>query len=194
MRRHLVLVLLLLSAWQLGSAGWIQVKAGLGQWLLERAWQERLESGEAIEPWPGAVGRPVARLRMPRLSIDQLVLDGLETPVMAWGPGMAVGAGGHRVLAAHRDTHFSFLRAVETGDRFELTDTRGYRRWWRVESIRVVDARTTGIDLHAPIDAMTLITCFPFDAPVAGGPERLVVRLRPGLPPNPDRLALETST
>lgn len=182
MRRFLILSLLLVAAWQLGSAGWIQAKAGLGQWLLERAWQETLESGAAVEPWPGAIGHPVARLRMPRLSIDQLVLDGLETPVMAWGPGMAVGEGGHRVLAAHRDTHFSFLRHVETGDRFELIDKRGQRRWWWVEAIRIVDARKTGIDLHSRNETMTLITCYPFDAPVAGGPERLVVQLRPLAP------------
>lgn len=179
MRRFLISTLLLGAVWQLGSAGWIQAKAGLGQWLLERAWQETLEDGASVEPWPGAVSRPVARLRMPRLSIDHLVLEGLDTPVMAWGPGMTVGEGGHRVIAAHRDTHFSFLRAVETGDRFELIDADGRRRWWGVETIRVVDSRETGLDVHAPIDALTLITCYPFDAPVAGGPERLVVQLRP---------------
>lgn len=181
-RRIAVAALLLVAGWQLGSAGWIQAKAQLGQFLLERAWQRSLAGEEPVEPWPGAVSHPVARLRMPRLSVDRLVLEGLETPVMAWGPGMAVGEGGHRVLAAHRDTHFSFLRAVEVGDRFELVEADGRRRWWRVEAIRVVDARRTGIDLDWPGAAMTLITCYPFDAPVAGGPERLVVRLRPLAP------------
>lgn len=179
MRRGLIVALMLVAVWQLGSAGWIQAKAGLGQWLLERAWQQTLEGEEAVEPWPGAVSHPVARLRMPRLAIDHLVLEGLDTPVMAWGPGMAMGEGGHRVVAAHRDTHFSFLRAVETGDRFELIDAEGNRQWWQVETIRIVDARETGIDLDWPEAAMTLITCYPFDAPVAGGPERLIVRLRP---------------
>lgn len=179
MRRLLIVSLLMVAVWQLGSAGWIQAKAELGQWLLERAWHRTLENGEAVEPWPSAVSHPVARLRMPRLSVDQLVLEGLETPVMAWGPGMAVGEGGHRVLAAHRDTHFSFLRAVESGDRFELIDARGRRQWWRVETIRIVDSRRTGIDLDWPETAMTLITCYPFNAPVAGGPQRLVVRLKP---------------
>lgn len=179
MRHFLILSLLIVAAWQLGSAGWIQAKAELGQWLLERAWQRTLEGEEAVEPWPGAVSQPVARLRMPRLSVDHLVLDGLDTPVMAWGPGMAVGEGGHRVLAAHRDTHFSFLREVEPGDRFELIDAEGQRQWWRVQSIRVVDSRRTGIDLGWRETAMTLITCYPFDAPVAGGPQRLIVRLKP---------------
>ncbi|WP_376695314.1 sortase domain-containing protein [Wenzhouxiangella sp. EGI_FJ10305] len=187
MRRFLVLSLMLVAFWQLGSAGWIQAKAGLGQWLLERAWQRTLEGGEASEPWPGAVSHPIARLRMPRLSVDHLVLEGLDTPVMAWGPGMAVGQGGQHVLAAHRDTHFSFLRDVETGDRFELIDAGGQRQWWRVEAIRVVDSRKTGIDLDRPGAVMTLITCYPFDAPVAGGPQRLVVQLRPLAPQAEER-------
>lgn len=182
MRPWLIVALLLVAAWQLGAAGWIQAKAGLGQFLLERAWQQGLKGEEAVEPWPGAVSHPVARLRMPRLSVDRLVLEGLDTPVMAWGPGMAVGEGGHHVLAAHRDTHFSFLRAVEVGDRFELIAIDGQRQWWQVESMRVVDSRRTGIDLDGPGRAMTLITCYPFDAPVAGGPERFVVRLLPLAP------------
>lgn len=182
MRRLMVSSLLIVAAWQFGSAGWIHAKAGLGQWLLERAWERTLESEVPVEPWPGAVSHPVARLRMPRLSVDHLVLEGLDTPVMAWGPGMAVGEGGHHVVAAHRDTHFSFLREVETGDRFELTGADGHRRWWRVETIRVVDSRRTGIDLDWRRTAMTLITCYPFDAPTAGGPRRLVVRLEPFTP------------
>lgn len=172
-------ILLALATWQLAAAGWIQGKAALGQILLERAWQRSLDSVEEAIPWPGAVSHPVARLRMPRLDVDVLVLDGLETPVMAWGPGMAVGQSGHHVLAAHRDTHFSFLKAVETGDRFELTGKKGETQLWEVESMRVVDARTTRIDLGLDALAMTLITCYPFDAAFAGGPERLVVRLRP---------------
>lgn len=182
MRRVLILSLLLVAFWQLGAAGWIQAKAELGQWLLERAWQRSLEGEESVEPWPGAVSHPVARLRVPRLAVDYLVLKGLETPVMAWGPGMALGEGGHRVVAAHRDTHFSFLRAIEVGDRLELTDADGRRRWWRVETIRVVDSRRVGLDLDGPGRVMTLITCYPFDAPVAGGPQRLVVSLRPLAP------------
>lgn len=179
MRRLLIVSLLLLAAWQFGSAGWIHLKAGLGQFLLERAWQERLEGEGVADPWPGAVSHPVARLRMPRLSVDHLVLDGLDTPVLAWGPGMVVGEGGHHVLAAHRDTHFSYLRDVATGDRFELIGADGRRRWWEVAKIRIVDSRQHGVDLSLPGRSMTLITCYPFDAPVAGGPERLVVRLLP---------------
>jgi sortase A len=118
-------------------------------------------------------------LRLPRLSVDQLVLSGLETPVMAWGPGMAVGEGGHRVIAAHRDTHFAFLRHVVVGDRLELVDADGRATWWRVERLQVVDARTTALDLHWGQAALTLVTCFPFDATAAGGPERFVVRLGP---------------
>lgn len=179
MRRAMVLLLLLFAGWQLGSAGWVHAKAALGQWLLERAWERTLAGEDAAEPWPGAVSQPVARLRVPRLDVERLVLAGLDTPVMAWGPGMAVGSGGHRVLAAHRDTHFAFLERVEVGDRFELVDRHGQYSRWFVRSIDVVDSRRTGLDLEWPRKAMTLVTCYPFDAVSAGGPLRLVVRLAP---------------
>lgn len=181
-RRWLSAGLLLVAVWQLGSAGWIHAKADLGQWLLARAWAAHRSSGEPVEPWPGAVSHPVARLRVPRLSVDQLVLSGLETPVMAWGPGMAIGEGGHRVIAAHRDTHFAFLRLMRMGDRLQLLDADGQASWWRVERLEVVDARTTGLDLHGAGKVLTLVTCYPFDAAVAGGPERFVVRLGPLAP------------
>lgn len=179
MRRTIVLLLLLFAGWQFGSAGWIHAKAAVGQWLLERAWEATLAGEGVAEPWPGAISHPVARLHMPRLDVERLVLAGLETPVMAWGPGMAVGSGGHRVVAAHRDTHFAFLERVEVGDRFELIDRDGERSRWLVRSLDVVDSRRTGLDIDWPHEAMTLVTCYPFDAATTGGPMRLVVRLAP---------------
>lgn len=176
-RGALIVALLLAAGWQLGHAGWVQGKGWLGQQLMERAWGKSLKQGTSVTPWPGAVSHPVARLYMPRLGLDRLVLEGLDTPVMAWGPGMHSGTGGHKVLAAHRDTHFRFLRQVEPGDRFELQEVDGQRSWWQVESTHVVDARQLRLDLDWPEEIMTLVTCYPFNAVQAGGPGRFVVRL-----------------
>lgn len=179
LRRILIGALLAVAAWQLGQAAMVQGKAWLGQFLLERAWDKAREGGEPVEPWPGAVSHPVARLHMPRLDVDRLVLDGADTPVLAWGPGMETGARGHRLLAAHRDTHFRFLEHVDAGDRFELHHVDGRVEYWRVDAARVVDARDTALDMDFPAEVMTLVTCYPFDAPSAGGPLRYVVHLEP---------------
>jgi sortase A len=78
-RRPLIVaaVLLLgLGAWQLGGGVYIHLKAQLSQVLLSRAWAETLTGAEQVRPWSWADTWPVARLRVPGLSIDQIVLAG----------------------------------------------------------------------------------------------------------------------
>lgn len=177
MRALVVCALVTVGILQLGQGLSVQAKAWLGQRLLERAWTAATDTGQAVSPWPGAVGQPVARLKMPRLGIDRLVLDSADTPVLAWGPGLEIGPGGHRLIAAHRDTHFGFLEDVAEGDRMILETLDGASEQWRVVDRRVVDARTSGLDMSQAGERLTLVTCYPFDAIEAGGPLRLVVTL-----------------
>lgn len=174
-----ILLLLGVAVGSLYQAGMVQGKAWLGQYLLQRAWSQGIERGEVVEPWPGAVSHPVARLSMPRLDLDHLVLEGADTPVLAWGPGMETGPNGQRMIAAHRDTHFRSLRRLETGDHAELQFTDGRVERWSVAGIDIVDARRTAIDMSGEAGHLLLVTCYPFDASDPGGPMRLVASLRP---------------
>lgn len=179
MRATLMMLLLGTVAWSLLQFGTVQGKAWLGQQLLERAWGRAMESGEVIEPWPGAVSHPVARLRMPRLELDHLVLDGAEPSILAWGPGMETGPYGQRLIAAHRDTHFRSLGALEPGDLAYLQHADGRVEQWTVTRIDIVDARRTSIDMARDGEQLLLVTCYPFDASAPGGPLRLVASLHP---------------
>ena len=179
MRALILCAFLAVGLQQIGQGLSVQAKAWLGQVLLERAWVDATRSGQPVEPWPGAVGQPVARLKMPRLGIDHLVLDSAETPVLAWGPGLETGPGGQRLIAAHRDTHFRFLEHVTEGDRMVLETMDGASEQWQVVDRRVVDARTTGLDMTRHGDRLTLVTCYPFEATQPGGPLRLIVTLKP---------------
>jgi len=175
----LIATLLAGAALDLGGAGWTRLKGAAGQWLLQREWRQ-VEAGHAPQtPWPGARTRPAARLYVPELAIDRLVVDGLDTPNLAWGPGITEGRGGHIVIAAHRDTHFAFLGDLAPGQHLELEYPAGVTRRWRVDDTRIVDARRTGLDLQSPGPRLTLITCWPIDATEAGGPLRLVVHAAP---------------
>ncbi|MFU8878136.1 MAG: sortase domain-bontaining protein [Wenzhouxiangellaceae bacterium] len=178
-RRVVLIVLGVLAGWQLLSAGWVQARGLTGQWLMEKSWQQQEHGNPPGAPWPGARTRPVARLHVPDLAIDRLVVEGIETPNLAWGPGIATGESGHTVIAAHRDTHFRFLGRLEPEHRIELEYPAGQVGHWRVTSRHVVDSRTTAIDLDAPGPALTLITCWPLDAIETGGPLRLVVSAEP---------------
>jgi sortase A len=174
----LVALLLTWAATDLATAGWIQAKGWLGQALMERHWSAGADQREAL-PWPGARTRPVARLRLPELQIDRLVVEGTATPGLAWGPGLAQGRRGHRVIAAHRDTHFAFLGRVRPGQSVELEEASGQISRWTVDELRVVDSRTTTLDLDAAGPRLTLVTCWPLNAVETGGPLRLLVRARP---------------
>ena len=172
-------LLMIVAVGSFVQAGLVQGKAWLGQHLIDRAWHQVLEQGEPVQPWPGAVSHPVARLSMSRLDIDYLVLDGADTPVLAWAPGMETGPNGQHLIAAHRDTHFRFMRELERGDRLRLEHADGRHEAWEVQRLDIVDARQTMIDMGESGQRLLLVTCFPFDAVAAGGPLRLVASLYP---------------
>jgi sortase A len=172
-------LLALFGAWQLGQAGWIHAKAELATVLIERAW-DNVRGGDAeARPWPWADTWPVARLQVPRLDVDLFVLAGASGRTIAFGPGHMGGTAlpggvGTSVIVGHRDTHFRFLSELNLGDRLTVTDANGRRHAYRVGDTRIVDSRTTRLRLGAE-PALVLMTCYPFDAVMPGGPLRYLV-------------------
>jgi sortase A len=190
--RALMFGALMLAA-GLGLDGvWIHAKAALAQLLLERAWARSDHGRLAQRPWPWADIAPLARLRVPRLHQDLIVLDGDSGQALAFGPGWSTagvrpGAAGLGVISAHRDTQFRFLPSLRPGDRVELDGPRGSSDYVVTDS-RVVDSRQARIPARdspagdSPagdsMDGLWLVTCYPFDAVVPGGPLRYVVQAR----------------
>jgi sortase A len=179
-RRRLVMIAAFaLAAWQFGAAGYIHAKAWVAQRLLERAWAD-VQSGDAhAKPWPWADTSPIARLRVERLGVDQIVLAGDSGRTLAFGPAWnagsaAPGSRGTSVISGHRDTHFAFLKALRRADEVTLDDGAG-RSAYRVDRVRIVDTRTTRIAVDAAPDRLLLVTCYPFEAIGARGPLRYVV-------------------
>ena len=177
----LVAGLLAISLWQIGDACWIVAKARLAQHLLQRAWTRALAGEPTPKPWPWADTWPVARLQMPRLSVDLIVLAGAYGRTLAFGPGHVgssalPGQQGTMVLVGHRDTHFQFLKEVRMEDRLELIGADGTIRRYRVTGQRVIDSRRDSIATSYEGTELVLVTCFPFDAIMSGGPLRYVVR------------------
>jgi sortase A len=184
--RQLAFALALAACLPLAHAGYMEAKAGLAQVLLQRAWQQGLESGSAIKPWSWADTAPVARLKVARLGVSEIVLRGDSGRTLAFGPGWAEsssvpGEPGLSVISAHRDTHFSFLRDLIPGDHIDIQGSHSRQRY-EVASLRVVDVRHADLALTADTDALVLVTCFPFDTVETGGPLRLVVTAVPSAP------------
>ncbi len=163
---------------------YVPAKAQVAQWLLDRAWNQALTSGEVQPPWPWADAYPVARLRWPDGDVNQIVLSSASARGMAFGPGHVGGSAkpgqpGHVMLTAHRDTHFSFLGEVSAGDHLELEHAEGISRY-QVTGRQVIDVAQGSILLNPESDQLTLVTCWPLDAWTTGGTQRLLVHLKLG--------------
>jgi sortase A len=174
------LLLIVAGAVAFGHGGWIWAKAQLAQVLLEDAWRRTQASGAPAKAWAWADTWPVARLKVPAHGTDLIVLAGASGEALAFGPGRvdgsaAPGTAGSLVISGHRDTHFRFLEKVQNGDIVAVEDQHGVTHAYRVTGSEVVDARTRRLKLAGEEARLILVTCWPFDAMVPGGPLRYVV-------------------
>ncbi|RZN07754.1 class GN sortase [Bradyrhizobium genosp. SA-3] len=172
-------VLALIGAILFGDGAYIHAKAWLAQVLLERAFDRSVATGELVKPWSWADTWPVARIEVKRIGASAIVLEGSSGQALAFGPGHVertadAGERGVAVYAAHRDTHFRFLRNVAIGDVIEITRRDGRHFRYRADSSAVVGFDASGIDPATQDFELVLATCWPFDA-VTSGPERYVL-------------------
>ena len=183
LRRHWFLAAVsLTAAIFLSDALWIPAKAELAQYLLETAWLRTLEGEPDAKPWPWADTRAVAILEVPRLGLREIVLEGSSGRNLAFGPTVVnttpLDKTRDRILSGHRDTHFSFLKKLQIGDLLRLRTVTGIRDY-RVNWQEAIDSRQQQLVIDDNIERLTLLTCFPFDAPTTGGPMRWVVTALP---------------
>lgn len=170
------------GAWLAISGGWIHAKGQLARGLIDKAWTQTLAGDTTPKPWPWADTWPVARLNFP--SHDRLVtvLAGAQGATLAFGPGHMDGTAppglpGNSVIAGHRDTSFRFFGSLQDDDPVRLQMPDGTWKSYRVIGRQIVDSRKEWIppDPVAGASMLTLVTCWPLDAVVPGGPERLLI-------------------
>jgi sortase A len=126
-------------------------------------------------------GTLVGRIEVPRLDLTAVVFEGTSDGTLARGVGhlkgsAAPGSWGNLVLAAHRDTYFHKLRAIQPGDEITVSALNGRFRY-KVESTEIVEPDSTDVIQPVNSPVMTLITCYPF-AYIGSAPERFIVRAR----------------
>ncbi|GEM_PF-943790 len=122
---------------------------------------------------------PIARLRVERLGVEQIVIapdEELEDQLRR-APVMIHRSEGDRpvsVMAAHRDTHFLFIRDLQIGDRVSVEWVNGKVEQYQLTSLETVrwDQFAYPADPAQPL--LALSTCFPFGGTEYGGPWRRV--------------------
>ncbi len=124
-------------------------------------------------------GDLVGRLDIPRIGISVMVVEGVDGGDLrrAAGhiPGTALpGEAGNVGIAAHRDTFFRPLRAIQRNDTITVSTLQGVYRY-RVVSMKVVGPEDIQVLYPTGRDTLTLVTCFPFNY-VGPAPKRFIVR------------------
>ncbi|MEO1280689.1 MAG: class GN sortase [Pseudomonadota bacterium] len=178
-RRAIAAILLTCGLVSFGQGIFILVKAGVAQVLLSQAFDASLKSGVPVKPWSWADTWPVARLQVARLNAGAIALDGASGQALAFGPGHLSGTAepgdaGLSVFAAHRDTHFSFLKDVVVGDVVSVQRSDGRAFDFIVRTTRIARFDAAGLDPHRSGAWLALTTCWPLDARVRG-PMRLII-------------------
>ena len=152
----------------------------VAQRLIALAWKRQGKDESPRRPWPGADLRPVARLSVPARHVDLFVMDDASRRSLAFGPGLVAGTAlpprsANTVIVAHRDTHFTFLRHVTSGDEIDLESGDGAKTRYRVRRAEIVDRDDAQVMEDDGRAQLTLITCYPFDAVRPGTRLRYVV-------------------
>jgi sortase A len=137
----------------------------------------------AVNPVSGnlVTGAPVAHLVIPRIGLDEIVLEGVDGDELNAGPGHVPGSAipgekGNAVISAHRDRHFSRFESLKIGDTI-TTESNGHRDSWHIVSAKVIDKNAPA--LFRTNDAtLTLTTCWPIRY-LGTAPERLIITAKP---------------
>ena len=130
---------------------------------------------------PPPRGAPIARLLIPRIGLDEVVVEGVEDRELNAGPGHLPGTplpgdSGNAVISAHRDRHFRTLDEVKIGDVI-VTQSRHHKVSWVVKEIRVVHASAPAI-FSSDEPVLTLTTCWPVRY-LGSAPDRLLITAVP---------------
>lgn len=173
-----------------GWTGSVYARGWLAQERARSDWEARLaraavEKGRATLSGDSArapvEGSPVARLLIPKIGLDDIVLEGVKEPTLNGGPGhlpgsVLPGANGNAIVSAHRDRHFRRLGELAVGDTI-VTQTEQTTTTWVVRSRKVVE-RTVPALYSAAAPTLTLTTCWPIGY-LGGAPERLIIKAVP---------------
>ena len=121
---------------------------------------------------------PVARLTVARLGIREIIVAGDGShEQLAQGPTMIRQGDADSpvtILAAHRDTHFLFIRDLRAGDVISVQSVTGPTDRYRVTHFETVRWNRFTYPLNPARPLLALTTCFPFGGTEYGGPWRRV--------------------
>lgn len=189
-RRRLGLAFILAGGMLTTFAGSRYVSGAAAQDRARREWEAR----EARAAFDGAAalvsqgsevavvhGAAVARLRIPKIGLDEIVLEGIDDDALNGGPGHYPGSplpgdAGNAIVSAHRDRHFRNLDQIVVGDTV-ITESGAKTTRWVVTKRQVVD-KDRPVLFPSKTAVLTLTTCWPVRY-FGSAPDRLILTAKP---------------
>ena len=147
-----------------GTYSWMFIR----QELLLKQWKEHNR----------AVVETLTKLQIPRINLEDIVLEGTSQHSLLLGPAHLTGSAepgspGNAVIAGHRDTFFRRVHSLRYGD--DIYVLRSGRRFhYRVCARKVVEPTDLSVLRPTRDPELTLITCYPTHA-IGPAPRRLIV-------------------
>ena len=124
-------------------------------------------------------GEAIGILEIPRLDAELPIIEGTDEDELEKGVGhysstALPGQPDQILLSGHRDTVFRRLGELEIGDIFYISMPYGSYSY-EITHTQIVDANdTTVIQTTAPIETLTVSTCYPFSF-IGDAPDRYVM-------------------
>lgn len=179
-RRLAGLVLVVGGVALVTGVGWRYVEGGRQRSAARAAWVRLTAAtpADSVQIPAPAPGDPIARVSIPRLGIDEVVLEGVSATELNAAPGHHPGSPlpgltGNSVISAHRDRQFFPLGRAEIGDTI-VTETLGLgTRRWRIVGRRIAPADSAYV-LPTDTPMLTLTTCWPIRY-IGPAPDRLLL-------------------
>jgi sortase A len=180
-------VLLVCAFVLLGYCGFALVDA----WIFQRRESrdlDRLRAPRAYRTPPAArAAAPpagiglIGRLKIPRLGLSVMVVEGIDGTTLRRAAGHIPGTGlpgepGNVGVAGHRDTFFRPLKDLRIDDEIQFSTVAGDFKY-EVEWLKVVKPTDVAVLNPPGGKVMTLVTCYPFYY-VGPAPQRWIVRAR----------------
>lgn len=166
------------------KALWIPLKAYYAHWLIEQSWSHTLETGAKKAPWPWADHHALVKFNFPSANTSTIALMGADPSSLAFAPGVMheyanTNQTGALVVAAHNDTHFSFLPRLNIGDRIIMVNNQNREYTYIIDQLKIIDTTKQRLALSKQDNRLLLVTCFPFDSSLENSSQRFVVSAVP---------------
>jgi len=156
-----------ISLWHLSQGNATYAQNWLANNLLHTAWLRTQASGRQVKPWPWASTWPLARLFVPHLNAEQIILSNTSNNgVSSFALGhidtsVLPGEAGNSVLYAPPQTYVNFLRRLNKGDEIVLESLYSGQWRYRVAAINVVHKTSTDLLKSTSDRRLTVVSCYP---------------------------------